>query len=194
VLRGLGNFVEITVEPHLTTTKLQRLSREGGYQVWHFVGHGGFDQHGMTARLAFEEDTGDIMHINVPELGVLLHHSNLRLVMLNACRGAQLATDPFRSLAPALVRGHIPAVIAMQFSAPEETTRVFASEFYQALAEGRAPPADSEVALVHLTRPGKSHQSGRSMSSPLQRLPEVEHARRRCRLPSDDPLQTCLLS
>ncbi|MDZ4719830.1 MAG: CHAT domain-containing protein, partial [Roseiflexaceae bacterium] len=48
----------------------------------------------------------------------------------------QLATDPFRSVAPALMRAQIPAVVAMQFRVPEEATLAFSSEFYRALTEG----------------------------------------------------------
>ena len=60
----------------------------------------------------------------------------MRLIVLDACKGAKLATDPFRSTAPALIRAQIPAVVAMQFTVPEEATRAFATEFYRALAQG----------------------------------------------------------
>jgi CHAT domain-containing protein len=58
------------------------------------------------------------------------------LVMLDACNSAELTIDPYRSVASALVRAQIPAVIAMQFTVPQEATRAFAGEFYRALAEG----------------------------------------------------------
>ncbi|HEU5100005.1 MAG TPA: CHAT domain-containing protein, partial [Roseiflexaceae bacterium] len=134
-LDDLGSHVQITVEPHLTPQKLQHLLREG-FQVWHFVGHGGFGKDGTTGRLLFEDATGEAEPISAIQLGIMLNRSSLRLVLLDACQGGKLATDPFRSLAPALIRAQIPAVVAMQFSVPEEATRAFASEFYRALAEG----------------------------------------------------------
>src|SRR5262249_51914511 len=70
------------------------------------------------------------------ELGILLNRSSVRLIVLDACESGQLATEPFRSMAPALIRGQIPAVIAMQFNVPDASSRAFAGEFYRALAEG----------------------------------------------------------
>ncbi|MDQ2999250.1 MAG: CHAT domain-containing protein, partial [Chloroflexota bacterium] len=134
-LSELGQHVQITVEPHLTPQKLQLLLREG-FHVWHFVGHGGFAKDGATGRLFFEDATGDSEPVSAMQLGIMLNRSSLRLVMLDACQGGKLATDPFRSMAPALIRAQIPAVVAMQFTVPEEVTRAFAGEFYRALAEG----------------------------------------------------------
>ncbi|MEM8529259.1 MAG: CHAT domain-containing protein [Chloroflexota bacterium] len=132
VQRGL---VQLEVEEHLTPRKLQALLRQD-FHVWHFVGHGGFDQSGRNARLSFEDDDGDVQRVSAMQLGIMLNRSSLRLVVLNACESARLAVEPFRSLAPALIRGQVPAVVAMQFSVPQESTRAFAGEFYCALAEG----------------------------------------------------------
>lgn len=132
VQRGL---VQLEVEEHLTPPKLQALLRQE-FHVWHFVGHGGFDQSGRNARLSFEDDDGDVQRVSAMQLGIMLNRSSLRLVVLNACESARLAIEPFRSLAPALIRGQVPAVVAMQFSVPQESTRAFAGEFYRTLAEG----------------------------------------------------------
>jgi predicted ATPase len=134
-LSELGEHVQITVEPHLTPQKLQLLLRQG-FHVWHFVGHGGFAKDGATGRLFFEDATGDSEPVSAMQLGIMLNRSSLRLVMLDACLGGKLSTDPFRSMAPALIRAQIPAVVAMQFTVPEEATRAFAGEFYRALATG----------------------------------------------------------
>lgn len=133
-LERFGNQVFTTVESHLTTAILQNRLREG-YHIWHFVGHGGFAADGATARLLFEDDLGDPEPISALQLGIMLDRSNLRLVVLDACATGQLALDPMRSIAPALIRAQIPAVVAMQFQAPEEATRAFAGAFYRALAD-----------------------------------------------------------
>jgi predicted ATPase len=134
-LGALGSQVQITVEEHLTPQKLQQLLR-GGFQIWHFVGHGGFAPDGATGRLYFEDANGDAEPVSAMQLGIMLNRSGLRLVVLDACQGGQLATDPFRSMAPALIRAQVPAVVAMQFVVPEEATRAFAGEFYRSLAAG----------------------------------------------------------
>lgn len=140
-LSALGDQTTIVVEEHLTRSVLQRRLREG-FHIWHFVGHGEF-QAGKGGALRFEDATGDVEPVSALELGILLQRSGLRLVVLDACDSARLATDPFRSMAPALIRAQAPAVIAMQFSIPEESTRAFAGEFYRALAEGF--PIDASV-------------------------------------------------
>ncbi|HMO55770.1 MAG TPA: CHAT domain-containing protein [Roseiflexaceae bacterium] len=132
-----GLDVQVTIEPHLTAQKLQRHLRERpAYHVWHFVGHGQSSVDGRAAQLRFEDDQGDVAPISAGALAVILDRSPVRLIVLNACESGRLSTDPFRSLAPALVRAQIPAVIAQQFRATSEATRVFAEEFYRALAGG----------------------------------------------------------
>jgi hypothetical protein len=132
-LAARSDIVQLTVEPHLTTARLQRLLREG-FHIWHFVGHGGTGAGGGA--LLFEDTHGDAEPVSALQLGVMLNRSGVRLVVLDACSSAELATDAFRAVAPALIRAQVPAVVAMQFQVPEEATRAFAGEFYRALAEG----------------------------------------------------------
>jgi hypothetical protein len=134
-LSSLGNHVQCVAEPHLTTALLRKRLREG-FHVWHFVGHGGFSAEDQTGLLRFEDETGDVDEISATQLGIMLNRSGVRLIMLDACESGRIAIDPFRSLAPALIRAQVPAVLAMQFTVPEESTRAFATEFYRTLAEG----------------------------------------------------------
>lgn len=97
---------------------------------------GGIAKDGKEAMLLFESPTGESEQVSALELGVLLRGSGLRLVVLDACDSARLLIEPFRSIAPALIRAQIPAVVAMQFPIPQQSTYVFAGEFYRALAEG----------------------------------------------------------
>lgn len=133
-LRALGDNVRIKVEPHLTSAKLRALLREG-FHVWHFIGHGAISADGASGELCFEDGTGDTNRVSARELGILLQRSGLRLVVLSSCESGALTIDPLRSIAPALIRAQIPAVVAMQFTVPQEAARAFAGEFYRALAE-----------------------------------------------------------
>jgi hypothetical protein len=126
--------VQITIEPNLTRSKLQQLLRQG-FHVWHFAGHGGFKPDGKTGVLYFEDAGRSSEEISALELGILLNRG-VRLVVLDACQSGTLQTAPFRSMAPALIRAQIPAVIAMQFKVLDAAARAFAGEFYRALAEG----------------------------------------------------------
>ena len=134
VLEQAG-YVKLHIEEHLTRTKLQRLLR-GGFQIWHFIGHGARSRDGKSGTLVFEDSTGAAESISARELGIFLDSSGVRLIVLDACNSAKLMIDPYRSVAPALIRAQVPAVIAMQFTVPQEATRAFAGEFYRTLAEG----------------------------------------------------------
>jgi len=78
-------------------------------------------------------------------LGMLLRdHRTLRLAVLNACEGARSSRqDPFSGVAQSLLQQRVPAVIAMQFEISDAAAKVFAQEFYRAVAEGN--PVDAAV-------------------------------------------------
>jgi CHAT domain len=126
--------IELTIEPKLTRSKLQRFLRQN-FHIWHFAGHGS-TRDSKAGTLAFEDANGSLDQASATELGFLLNRSSVRLIVLDACESGQLATEPFRNMAPALMRGQVPAVIAMQFKVTDGTARAFAGEFYRALAEG----------------------------------------------------------
>ena len=76
---------------------------------------------------------------------MLLHdHAALRLIFLNACEGARSGRrDSFAGIAQHLVRGGLPAVLAMQFPVSDDAAIALAQVFYQALADGY--PADAAL-------------------------------------------------
>lgn len=167
--------VQVLVEPHLTRGRLQQLLRQDDFHIWHFAGHGGFGRDGKTAALAFEDTQGDLAFASAGELGILLNRS-IRLIVLDACKSGQLATEPFRSIAPALIRGQVPAVIAMQLSVSDAGARAFASEFYGALAEGHqidacvAEGRKAVMGVIGLWPAGLEHTGG---VYPRRRRPPV---------------------
>lgn len=112
--RGL---VQVTRLPEATLAALQRQLRRQPYHVFHFIGHGGFDQQSQSGVLLLEDERGLSRLIGGYQLGALLHnHPTLRLALLNACEGARTALhDPFAGVAQQLVQQGLPAVIAMQF-------------------------------------------------------------------------------
>jgi hypothetical protein len=121
-----------------TLAALQRPLRLGVYHVFHFVGHGGFEESVDEGALLLENDEGHGRLVTGSDLGMMLSgHRSLRLVVLNACEGARSsATDPFGGVSQALIRQGIPAVVAMQFEITDPAAITFAPEFYRAIAEG----------------------------------------------------------
>ena len=123
----------------------QRLQTED-YNVFHFTGHGGFDQRTQDGVVILEDGAGRGRWVSGQYLGEMLRDERkLRLVLLNVCEGARASsTDPFAGTAQTLVRQGIPAVIAMQFEVTDQSAITFAQEFYRALA--LSYPVDGAVA------------------------------------------------
>jgi tetratricopeptide (TPR) repeat protein len=140
VLVGLERLEEATL------AALQRWLRRGEYHIFHFIGHGGFDQQAQDGVLSLENGEGQGRPVSGQHLGTLLHdHRPLRLAILNACEGARSScTDPFAGTAQSLIQQGIPAVIAMQFEVTDEAAITFSHEFYAAVADGY--PVDAALA------------------------------------------------
>ena len=121
-----------------TLAALQRRLRKGEYHIFHFIGHGGFDEQAQDGMLLLEDETKQGRPVRGEYLGTLLHDERtLRLAILNACEGARTSrADPFAGTAQSLVQQGIPAVIAMQFAITDEAAITLAHEFYGALADG----------------------------------------------------------
>jgi outer membrane protein assembly factor BamD (BamD/ComL family) len=123
----------------------------GRYHIFHYIGHGGFDERSQDGVLVLEDEQCLGQWASGERLAVLLgNQPTLRLVILNACEGARTSCDdPFAGAATTLVRtGNVPAVVAMQFAITDEAAITFARGFYSALAVGR--PVDAAVTQARL--------------------------------------------
>jgi hypothetical protein len=129
-----------------TLATLQQQLRRGEYHIFHFIGHGAFDERAQDGVLLLEDEAKRGRPVSSQYLGTLMHDERtLRLAVLNACEGARTSrTDPFAGTAQSLVQQGIPAVIAMQFEITDEAAIAFTHEFYTALADGY--PVDAALA------------------------------------------------
>jgi hypothetical protein len=129
-----------------TPVALQYRLRREDFHVFHFIGHGGFDEGAQDGLLMLENENGLGKPLSGQYLGTILHdEDSLRLVVLNACEGARTGkNDPFAGAAQSLVQQGLPAVIAMQFEVSDQAAITFAHEFYAALADGY--PVDAALA------------------------------------------------
>ncbi len=121
-----------------TLGQLQRTLRQNEYHIFHYIGHGGFDDRAQDGVLMLEDDDGRGRMVGGDYLGTLLQdQKTLRLALLNACEGAKTSlTDPFAGVAHSLVQHGIPAVIAMREEITDGAAILLASEFYGALSDG----------------------------------------------------------
>ena len=129
-----------------TPEALQEILRRSEYHIFHFIGHGDFDEHAQDGHLILVDGTGSGRPVSGEMLGAALrNHRTLRLAVLNACEGARGGSgQPFAGVAQNLVQQGIPAVVAMQFPLPDVISITFAQEFYKSISDGL--PVDASVA------------------------------------------------
>src|SRR5262249_20792986 len=125
--------------------------------VLHFDGHGHFEQtsaehgdpcmDGGTGTLAFENDEGALDEIKAPDLAEVLQHSGVRLAVLNACQSAKGGgDDAFGSVAAALIRSGVDAVVAMSAKVLVGAAARYVEAFYREICGGEPAPAAHERA------------------------------------------------
>ena len=141
-----GGLVQVERLESASLFALQQRLRRGQYHIFHFIGHGDFDEQRQDGQLFFEGEGRAPQPVDGQFLGTLLHnHRSLRLAMLNACEGARTGqTNPFAGVAHSLVQQGIPAVIAMQAAISDRAAIALAQTFYAALADGY--PVDAALA------------------------------------------------
>ncbi|WBP84994.1 CHAT domain-containing protein [Kitasatospora cathayae] len=113
----------------------------GGCHVFHFAGHGHYDEPRQEGALASANVSGEPADIHAEPLGKVIGEAAPRpqLVVLNGCEtGSASDQAPFSSVAGALLR-FVPAVVAMQFKVTDAAAIVFARFFHQALIALRRP-------------------------------------------------------
>ncbi|HEX3554312.1 MAG TPA: SUMF1/EgtB/PvdO family nonheme iron enzyme [Thermoanaerobaculia bacterium] len=114
------------------------------FHVLHLIGHGSMGQ-GEGGALILEDANGDADPVSGQELSLILSaQPKLRLVVLNACEGARShPSSPFTSVAQALVKEGIPAVVAMQFAITDFAALSFSRYFYNGVASRK--PVDRAI-------------------------------------------------
>ena len=139
--------LELVVLTEATLSTLQRALLDT-FHVFHFIGHGGFDETAGEGVLVLERPDGTAHRVGASRLGTLLHDANgMQLVVLNACEGARTSgRDAFSGVAQALVRQGLPAVVAMQTEISDKAALVFSHEFYYFLTRGL--PIDAAICEV----------------------------------------------
>jgi hypothetical protein len=141
----VNDLVQVDWLEEATLQALQRQLNQKDYHIFHFIGHGGFDERTNEGVLVLEDQYERSLFIDAHQIGTLLHdHLSLRLVVLNSCEGARNSiSDPFASVAAHLIRQGVPSVVAMQFEITDISAITFASQFYSALCMGF--PVDAAV-------------------------------------------------
>lgn len=115
--------------------------------VFHFAGHGEFDRRRLGAAPESSIGSGAIIlcdqekkpvFLPADRLAEMLRGKGVRLAVLGACEGARRdGHNVWSSVAAALLKAEIPAVVAMQFSIVDDLSAEFSAAFYRALVAGQ---------------------------------------------------------
>lgn len=123
------------------------------FHLFHFLGHGGFDEETGVGHLCFVKG-GLAERRSARDVAQRLGgFKSLRLVVLNACKGGKVASasgvSPFGGVAIELLASGIPAVVAMQGAISDPAAIAFADRFYRALrSTGRIEPALTQARMA----------------------------------------------
>ena len=142
----LGAAVKLDFCRPPTLQRMGEMLREAqqagdGYDVLHFDGHGTFLAQQQLGALCFEQSddgTGDSKTDLVPadQLGDLLAQHKIPLVVLEACRSAEMKSIVFRAVAPRLIQAGVGSVLSMGHAVHVEAAKILLDRFYRELARG----------------------------------------------------------
>jgi hypothetical protein len=111
-----------------------------GARVFHFAGHGTFNRQMGDLPGTYTGTGGlalDDRQVKAEQLAINLRGNGVRLAVLGGCEtGRRDGVSVWSSIAPALGKAEIPAVVANQFSIKDKCAIAFSRHFYQALVGG----------------------------------------------------------
>ena len=125
---------------------IERIREElthGKYNIFHYAGHGSFQQKPESSALYFWEDencSGNPVPMTANELGILLRDKTLQFVYLSCCVSAEQANvaihldDNFMGITDALVKAGIPSVLGFRWPVSDTGALSLAKEFYKSFS------------------------------------------------------------
>ena len=132
--------VELAWVEGQTWRDLQAKMRQGPWHIFHFIGHGGFDEQTGEGLIALVGENEQAQALNAKKLGRLLKGQAIRMAVLNACEGARTSeTNLYSSTGSRLILAGIPAVVSMQYKIADQAAFEFARTFYEMIVRDKMP-------------------------------------------------------
>lgn len=138
-LDALGANVRLDFCRPPTLARMEAMLRDAqragdSYDVVHFDGHGTFLPEQQIGALCFEQSddgSGESKTDLIPadQLGNLFADVKIPLVVLEACRSAQMKTIVFRSIAPRLIQAGVGSVLSMGHAVHVEAAKILLDRF-----------------------------------------------------------------
>ena len=135
----LGGQVEVEFCDPPTLARLEEMisaarKTKRPYHIVHFDGHGTYLPKTGVGALVFENEEAKTDLVTGTRFGDLMARQEVPLVLLEACRGADLSDRPvFGSLAPALLDSGVGSVVAFSHSVHIRAAHIFVERFYKEL-------------------------------------------------------------
>ena len=153
-LRGLNRRSDVNVDvvENPSLSRVLDWLKDFKPQVLQFIGHGGYDENESIGKIVLVDDDGYSADVTDDQLAALFeearHVPSVVVLHLPEGSGADGIEPNLARLAPALIRGGVPAVVAMQHPFGVDAARHFSTAFYEALADG--DPIDLAVTRARL--------------------------------------------
>jgi hypothetical protein len=136
--------------PNATPTTLVSKARQNPPHIFHFIGHGALLPNGGGG-LALDNGRKSHVMLDGDRMLRLFQGDDTKLIILSACQSGATSdkseksssSQAFMGLAPKLVWGGLPAVVAMQYDLPNAAAQPFMQTLYEFLALGK--PLDTAV-------------------------------------------------
>ncbi|MFN0111031.1 MAG: CHAT domain-containing protein [Blastocatellia bacterium] len=122
---------------------VKRSLRNGNYHIFHYAGHGHYDEDLAESSGFVLKNGNDKKIITANEIYSLARNSNLRMVFLSSCTSAQTAErvgrGDFHSVFEALAKADVPIVIGYRWAVADRPAMRLAEVFYHELWRTLSP-------------------------------------------------------
>ena len=149
-LKHLGNRVDVRSCREVKLTTLTKEMKDYDPHILHVIAHG------EPSAIEFENDEGDVRKVTSQELAERIAFSapSLSLFVTTACESAMEGSSPRKlSIARALSKEGVPAVVAMQFEIRDEIAIKFVHQFYSNLGHSENITTSLTAARLEIKDP-----------------------------------------
>ena len=128
---------KIEIIPKATVEDVQPMLREFRPHVFHFSGHGVYRPEVAAGTLIFQSSDGSPAPVSADQLAPMLYDNGVSLAILNGCdTGVSSTNNGLSSVAGALIKAGVPAVVATMREVYDEAATRFSREFYRTFLAG----------------------------------------------------------
>ena len=134
---GLASEITLLTGADAGYTKVREALQDGRYHLFHYAGHGQYDDSLPESSGLILSDSGKLRRLTASTLNLLLRDTDMRLVFLSACLGArtagQVGRGDFHGTMSALAQADIPTILGYRWSVADYPAKHLAQTFYQTL-------------------------------------------------------------